>query len=149
MPVSATLVYEPEVGLNLIYGPEECRIRLRVKDSRTLEYRLAATTTSGFPIAAHLTLIPHLNQTLETGSGQKITLGDSPLELTAEQVAGTVTYAGYLLHLPESATLHWPELPHNPYRKDGHATPAEGRIEIRIPFDEQNSAYTINVMILE
>ncbi len=32
-------------------------------------------------------------------------------------------------------------------RKDGSATAAEGRIELRIPFDKQNSNYTITVEI--
>ena len=149
VPSSATLISEPDIGLDLNYGSEECRIRIRPKDSRTLEYRIQATTSSGLPVAAHLTLIPHLNQTLETAGGQKITLSESPITFTAEQVDGIVTHAGYQLHLPKTATLHWPALPHNPYRKDGHATPAEGRIEIRIPFDRSNSTYTINLVVLQ
>jgi hypothetical protein len=105
--------------------------------------------SSGLPVAAHLTLIPHLNQTLETAGGQKVSLSELPVSFTAEQVGGVVTHAGYRLHLPETATLHWPVLPHNPYRKDGRATPAEGRIEIRIPFDERDSEYTINLEVLQ
>jgi hypothetical protein len=147
VPSSATLVYEPDIGLDLNYGQEECRLRIQPKDSRTLEYRIEATMSSGLPVAAHLTLIPHLNQTLETAGGQKIILTESPINFTAEQVDGMVTHAGYQFHLPKTATLHWPALPHNPYRKDGHATPVEGRIEIRIPFDKGNSAYTINVVV--
>lgn len=149
VPSSATLVYEPDIGLNLKYGREECRIRIQAKDSQTLEYRLEATTSSGLPVAAHLTLIPHLNHTLETAGGQKVTLNESPIIFTAEQLGGMITHAGYKLNLPKIATLHWPALPHNPYRKDGNATPAEGRIEIRIPFDKCNSAYTINLEILK
>ncbi len=149
VPSEATLVREPDVGLNLRYGQEECRIRVRPRDSRTLEYQIEATASSGLPVIAHLTLIPHLKETLETGGGEKVTLGESPLNFTSEQLGGTLTHAGYTLHLPGNATLHWPALPHNPYRKDGSATPAEGRIEIRIPFDKQNSAYTITIEAVE
>lgn len=105
--------------------------------------------SSNLPVAAHLTLIPHLKQTLETGRGEKVTLGESPLNFTSQQVDGKLTHAGYTLHLPENTTLHWPALPHNPYRKDGSATAAEGRIELRILFDKQNCTYTITVEIAE
>lgn len=148
VPSEATLIYEPDIGLDLAYGPEQCGIRVRPKNSRTLEYRMEATTNSGLPVTVHLTLVPHLNETLETGGGQKITVTESSISLSAQEVGGMVAYAGYRLHLPKSATLHWPALPHNPYRKDGHATPAEGRIEIRIPFDKHHNEYTITLEIL-
>lgn len=148
VPSEAVLVREPEVGLNLRYGPEECRIRVKPGDSRTLEYQIEATMSSNLPVSAHLTLIPHLKETLETGGGEKVTLGESPLNFTSQQVGGKLTHAGYTLHLPENTTLHWPALPHNPYRKDGSATAAEGRIELRIPFDKQNPTYTITVEIV-
>jgi hypothetical protein len=148
IPSSATLIYEPDIGLDLSYGPEECRIRIRPKDSRTLEYRIETTMSSDLPVFAHLTLIPHLNQMLETAS-EKTTLSESAIALTAEQVGGMVAHGGYRFHVPKTATLYWPALPHNPYRKDGRATPAEGRIEIRVPFDKRNSAYIIDVVVLE
>ncbi|MFC1717584.1 hypothetical protein ACFL6S_28240 [Candidatus Poribacteria bacterium] len=149
VPSEATLVREPDVGLNLRYGPEECRVRVNPVSPVALEYQIEATISSDLPVIAHLTLIPHLKETLETGGGEKVTLDESPLELTSEQLGGTLTHAGYTLYLPENATLHWPALPHNPYRKDGSATAAEGRIEVRIPFDKQNSAYTIAIEIAE
>ena len=46
-------------------------------------------------------------------------------------------------------SLHWPKLPHNPYRKDGHSEPQEGRIEIAIPFDAQNAEHRILIEILD
>jgi hypothetical protein len=137
------------VGLNLKYGPEECRIRVKPRNSRVLEYQIEATVSSNLPVAAHLTLIPHLKETLATGGGERITLDESPFDFTSQQVGGKLTHAGYTLHLPESTTLHWPALPHNPYRKDGSATAAEGRIELRIPFDKQNSNYTVTMEIAE
>ena len=148
-PLSATLVREPDIGLDLKYGEEECRIRTRIIDRHTLEYRIDTTSLSSLPVYAHLTLIPHINQSLKTESGQQIILDKTPIAFTAEQVGGAIAHAGYKLHLPKTATLHWPVLPHNPYRKDGHAFPAEGRIVIRIPFDKQHTAYTVKVEILQ
>ena len=149
VPSKAVLIREPDIGLDLSYGSEECRVRVKPIDSWTLEYRIEATASSSLPIAAHLTLIPRLKETLETGTGEKITLGESSLDLTSEQLGGALTHAGYTFHLPKNATMHWPALPHNPYRKDGRASAAEGRIELRIPFDKQNSAYTITVEVAE
>ena len=63
VPSEATLIREPDVGLNLKYGLEECRIRVKPRDSRTLEYQIEATVSSNLPVTAHLTLIPHLKET--------------------------------------------------------------------------------------
>jgi hypothetical protein len=41
-----------------------------------------------------------------------------------------LNYAGVNLTLPPDATVRWPLLPHNPYRKNGAAQPEEVRIVI-------------------
>ena len=114
-----------------------------------MKYVIEATTASGLPVAAHLSLIPKMNQSLESAGGENITLNNSSIEWSAQQVGGEVTHAGYRLHLPKSATLHWPALPHNPYRKGGRSELSEGRIEIRIPFDEQHKTHTIIIEVLK
>jgi hypothetical protein len=149
VPSEAALVRIPDLGLDLKYGPEECRIRVRPIDSETLEYEIEATVSSDLPVIAHLTLIPCLGETLETGDGEEVTLDESPLDLTSHEVGGNVIHGDYTLHLPDTATLHWPAFPHNPYRKDGSSTAAEGRIKIRIPLDKQNPAHTIVVEVEE
>jgi len=149
VPSAAKLIREPQAGLDLTYGPAVCRIRVRPGNDRMLEYMVEATSTTDLPVAAHLTLLPHLNEPLETGGGKRVTLGEEAVDWSADEVAGTVTHAGYRLHVPKSATVHWPALPHNPYRKDGRATPAEGRIEIRVPFNDQHRKHTIVVEILK
>ncbi len=154
VPKAAKLIVKPEPGLDLTYGPETygpqtCRIRVRPRDDRTLEYALEATAASALPVAAHLTLIPHLNEPLETAAGQKVTIGDDPVTLSPDQIGGWVAHAGYRLHVPASASLHWPALPHNPYRKDGRASASEGRIEIRIPFDQDDRKHQIRLEIVE
>ena len=149
VPSAAKLVLEPDPGLDLSYGPETCRIRVVIRDERTLEYVVEATAESDLPAAAHLTLLPHIGEPLETGGGEKVTLGEEPISLSPEQVGGRILYGGCRLHVPAGASLHWPTLPHNPYRKDGRASPSEGRIEIRIPFDEQHREHRATVEIPE
>lgn len=145
VPSSAKLLAAPVPGLELTYGPETCRIQVRILDDRKLEYQLESTAKSGKPVAAHLTLLPRLNTPLETAAGTKTVLGEDPLELTPKQLGGSVTHAGCRMYLPPAATLHWPVLPHNPYRKDGRAGVDEGRIEIRIPFDGEHRSQLVTL----
>jgi hypothetical protein len=148
VPSAARLVEGPEPGLDLTYGPEHCRLRVRRIDPRKIAYRVETTLTSGLPVAAHLTLSPQLGKTLQNGSGQKAVLDNERLEWSAQELAGTLRYSGCCLTLPAMATLAWPKLPHNPYVKDGHAEPAEGRIVITLPFDAQHTRHEVLIEIL-
>ena len=149
VPSEVKLVQEPEASLVLTYGPETCRIRIKPKNDKILEYVIESTAVSQLPVFAHLTLIPKMNESLGSVGGKKTRPGESEVDWPAQKVGGQVIYAGYRLHLPKSATLHWPALPHNPYRKDGRATPAEGRIEVCIPFDAQHKMHTIIIEVLK
>ncbi|HIQ22449.1 MAG TPA: hypothetical protein EYH34_14595 [Planctomycetes bacterium] len=148
VPRQATLVLDPEPGLDLVYGEQACQIRLRVVDERKLEYTLRASVGASLPVAAHLTLIPRMNQPLETAAGRSVLIRGEPVVLPADQLGPWIAHGGFRLHLPATfvqtgyrldlppgAALRWPVLPHNPYRKDGRAEPAEGRIALRLPFD--------------
>jgi hypothetical protein len=137
IPSAAKLLRAPW-GIEMNVGPETCRVQVEPKNDKTCLMRLETTTTSGLPVAAHLTLLPHLGKTLETGGGTRVELGDAPLNLSADQVGGSVTHAGWRLKLPATAGLRWPTLHHNPYRKDGRSEASEWRISIRIPFDAQH-----------
>ncbi len=139
VPAKAQLRLQPEPGLELSYGPETCRIGIVIQDDRRLEYRLQATAESDLPVTAHLTLMPHLKQPLATAGGQKVTLGDAPLGLPSDGLGRWLTHAGWRLSVPEGSDLRWPVLPHNPYRKDGRASPAEGRIVVQVPLDRQHA----------
>ena len=135
-------------GLDLVYGPETCRIRVVPIDGRTLEYRIEATVTSPLPVVAHITLVPLLELPIETASGAA-KLTDERIELSSEDVGGWVKHGEYRLDLPETATLHWPALRHNPYRKDGHSTIEEARVEIRIPMTAAKTEQTVTIRISE
>lgn len=143
VPSTATLLTEPQLGLDLTYGPETCRVRVEVKDDRHLVYRIETSAESDLPVIAHLTLPPRIGEVLKTGKDEEFTLSTKSISLSADQVGGELTYGGCCFELPGTASLHWPALPHNPYRKDGRATAGEGRIEIRIPFEEGRREYEV------
>lgn len=148
VPTSAKLIREPQPGVDLVYGKERCAIHIRIKDDHTLEYVVSSAVQGELPVLAHVTLMPNLKKPLETVGGEKLTLSDKPIVLTPEQLNGAITHNGCRFRLPETASVHWPALPHNPYRKDGRAEPAEGRIEIRIPLDKQHREQTVTLEIL-
>jgi hypothetical protein len=137
VPSAARLLRDPQPGLDLTYGPENCRLMVRIVDDRTLEYQIEASAQSGLQVLGHLTLLPTLGAKLRAGRSQALTLGASALTLAAEQLDGRLEYNGCRFRLPAQATLHWPALPHDPYRKDGRASPSQGRIEIRVPLQHQ------------
>jgi hypothetical protein len=147
VPSEAKLIREPQLGLDLTYGKQSCRIRVQPTDDHKLELVLLAPDVGVGPVTAHLTLMPHLKQPLTTATGLRIKLADAPNSWTPAQVAGRITHGAVQLLVPGTASLFWPALPHNPYRKDGHADTAEGRIEIRLPFDRQHTEYTVTLKV--
>lgn len=148
VPRAVTLTTEPQLGLDLTYGPEACRVRVEVKDDRHLVYHIETSAESELPVIAHLTLPPRIGEVLKTGTEEQFTLSTKPISLSADQLGGELTYAGCRFELPAVASLHWPALPHNPYRKDGRAVAGEGRIEIRIPFEEGRGEYEVMLEVL-
>jgi hypothetical protein len=104
-----------------------------------LEYQLEATTDSGLPVLGHVILLPRIGKTLTTAAGRNVTLGSQPLALSSGELGNWLAHGGWRLHVPDGASLRWPVLPHNPYRKDGRAEPSEGRIVVQVPFDREHA----------
>jgi hypothetical protein len=147
IPSAATILHEPSPGLDLAYGPQACRIRVDIRDDRTLVCTLSGKPEDGRPLLGHLTLLPRMGSQLTTAAGEQIKLSSRPFELAPDRVKGSLRYAGCEIRLPEGASLHWPALPHNPYVKDGHAAADEGRIEIRIPLDNGSPERHVRISI--
>ncbi|NOX55899.1 MAG: hypothetical protein GXP27_15940 [Planctomycetes bacterium] len=136
-------------GLSLVlsYGPETCRVTVDVshQDRAVLTYE--TTTQSGQPVEAHVTLLPHLDAPWRTESGRRGTLSGKPLRLTSEETGAWFAHSGWRISVPQGASIVWPALPHNPYRKDGRATPAEGRIVLVLPFDKTVHRHAVAVEV--
>jgi hypothetical protein len=147
VPSAARLIRKPSPGLDLTYGPETCRIRVEIKDNHTLTYDVSSTAASKLPVIARLTLLPRMDQTFTTAAGHEFKLTAKPISLGPDELGGSLRYAGCELALPAVAGLHWPALPHNPYVKDGHAGPEQGRIEIRMPFESGRSEYRVTLTV--
>jgi hypothetical protein len=104
VPSRARVLRGDDFGVELDYADHRGRITLKIVSPERLEY----TWSGDAQMAAHITLLPHLDQ-------------------QPKQSGAWLEYGGVRFHLPDGMTLHWPVLPHDPYRKDGHAEPAQAR----------------------
>lgn len=149
IPSAAGLKKSDPPGLGLVYGGEKCSIEVEPVDDSHLRIRLRATSKSGLPVAAHLTLMPRLGKPIRTERAPERVLGEDGFTLTSEEIGGWIAHAGWKLSLPEGSSVTWPVLPHNPYRKDGRATPAEGRIVVSIPFSPDVREHVVTLSITD
>ncbi|MBT6627355.1 MAG: hypothetical protein HOB49_10110, partial [Gemmatimonadetes bacterium] len=131
-PQSATLGSDDEsVSVILDYTQGiHGRVELALEDeSATIIF--SAVGDLEMQVAAHLTLLPHL--------GTAISWNDTDVILSEESIdqpiasATTISHAGWQMICPAGSRLRWPVLPHNPYRKDGHATIEEARVVLTMP----------------
>lgn len=64
-------------------------------------------------INLQLALTP--GETLETGTGRKVTLGSEAIELSPDDLGGSIRHHGWTMQLDPAASLTWPFYPQNPY----------------------------------
>lgn len=146
LPSKATLQKTDPTGIILEYDKEKCSINVEVVDDDTAIIKLAATSNSGLPSAAHLTLIPRMNQPFVTERSERV-LNDEEFTVSGEQLGSWIQQSGYRLAIPAEATVKWPVLPHNPYTKDGYAKSSEGRIVVSLPFSREKPEYKLTLSI--
>src|SRR5204863_8601993 len=117
-------------------------------DSNTAHIKYAVPHVgSKRPVQANVTFLPAFRTTWRTASGRSGELNSSNLELSAKEVGQWFEHNGWRISVPMDSTLRWPVLPHNPYRKDGHAEVSEGRIVLTLPFSENVSTQTLTLTI--
>ena len=133
VPTSARLDAQ-RLALDLAYGSVECNINVELEDATKARLIYSIAAGSQQPVTGHVTFLPHMGKPWRTASGREGTIDDKSFSLTAEETGGWFAHNGWRVHVPAGATLMWPALPHNPYRKDGHAEPREGRIVLILPF---------------
>jgi hypothetical protein len=128
VPTGARLL-DGAFGVELTYGDHRGRWVLNVKSPQRLEIAI-----SGDPaMTAHATLLPHLGQTLESAAGKRVVLAPEPVAWSAEAAGAWIGHGAAKVFLPEGATVRWPVLPHDPYKKDGRASADQGRIVVTFP----------------
>lgn len=138
VPARATLETDA-LALSLVYGdpvdsPVSCRVEFRPDSDTTARLIYSVDVLPALPVAAHVPLIPRMNAAWKTASGKSGKLNAMPLRLTFAEMGGWFEHDGWRVDLPPGASLVWPVLPHDPYRKDGHAEPKEGLIVLVLPF---------------
>lgn len=149
VPSKATLANNGQ-GLALEYGEVTSGVTLELsgQDQVRLTYaaKPAAKATS---VEAHVTLLPAIGKSWRTATGKSGQLSATAFKLTAVQAGAWFEHNGWRVTLPKGSSLTWPVLPHNPYRKDGHAAPAEGRIVLTLPFSKNVTTQDIVVSLVQ
>jgi hypothetical protein len=141
IPEAATMLKGDDFGVELKYGDRKARIALRILGPDRLEY-----AASGDPsLTAHVTVLPDLKAALASASGRTAKLGAERIEWRAADVGASIEHRGARYSVPTGAGVLWPLLPHNPYRKDGHAEADEGRIVIDVPLAGGPRTITVEV----
>lgn len=123
VPGAAKLLGGGRLGVELDYAGKRGVVEVEIRTPERLVYTVSCDPA----LAAHVTLLPRVGEALEAASGRKTVLGAEALEWSGEE---WIRHGGVRVALPQGATLRWPVLPHNPYRKDGRAETEEGRLVI-------------------
>jgi hypothetical protein len=82
-------------------------------------------------------------EVLETGAGRRFTLGAEKIELSPEDLGGSIRHHGWTMKLDPDARLTWPVYPQNPYA-DAPETQlryAVGRLTIPLHLKQQSGHY--------
>jgi len=85
------------------------------KDAMTFRFVINGRGRPADDMRLNLQLALTAGETLETGAGRKMTLGAEPIELTPEELGGSIRHHGWTIELDPAARLTWPFYPHNPY----------------------------------
>lgn len=136
---------EDAPGLTFEYGEERCSITLTPKSDDEMSVACEVTCNSGLAVEGHVTILPHLGETISFSSGERQELGESGFEMSGES---WIEHAGWRLSIPEGSRVVWPALPHNPYRKGGESFADEGRIVVVLPFSESTAKYELLLEVL-
>lgn len=109
-----------------------------------LVVRLVTPAPDGRALASHLTFIPYLGSKTKLSDGTEPAMG---AEAWLKTGLSSLAHHKWKLTLPESATVRWPVLPHNPYTDDGHAAPEEGRLVVSLPLDANHPEHTLSLTV--
>ncbi len=116
MPISSRLqMNDAQDRLSLAYNTFFSDLYVPTPSERELSLRFVITGRGRPADDPQLTLQLCLKagETLETGTGRKITLNGERIEL--QDLGGWISHRGWKLKLDPTAKLVWPMYPHNPY----------------------------------
>jgi hypothetical protein len=144
---TAAVLRPDDCAVDLDYDGVNCTASVDISDPAKAKLVYALQSPSHSTVAAHVTLIPKLKEKWETASGKTGTLSKEPIDLQPGEAGAWFAHRGFRISVPPQASITWPALPHNPYTKDGHAEPGEGRIVITLPFSPERMKYELTVEV--
>ena len=125
MPNSTRLqMGDREDRLSLAYNTFFSDLFIPVPTGNELALRFRIGARGELAESAHLTLqlVLKAGELLETGAGQKITLGADRIELGAAELGGLIRHHGWVMKVDPEARLVWPVYPFNPYANGPETT---------------------------
>lgn len=147
VPTEARL-HPDNLALDLTYGPTSCHVQVEILAPNKARLIYTVDAVPAAPMEAHVTLLPHVGKPWQTAAGPHGALGSDAWRLSATEAGAWFGHNGWRITVPAGASLAWPVLPHNPYTKDGHAEPAEGRIVLTLPFSKDVLRQEVVVEVL-
>jgi hypothetical protein len=118
MPISSRLVMgDDQDRLSLAYNTFFGDLYVPRPSETDLAFRFSITGKGRPAEDSRLTLqlcLKH-GETLETGAGRKITLGRERVDLSPDELGGSICHHGWQLKFDPTARLVWPVYPHDPY----------------------------------
>ena len=118
MPMSTRLqMSDKEDRLSLAYNTffSDLFVPLPTVNELALHFRIGARGAPADSARLTLQLVLKAGELLETGGGQKITLGADRVELGPVELGGSIRHHGWSMKVDPSARLLWPVYPFNPY----------------------------------
>ncbi len=126
LPISTRLhLGEPQDRLSLAYNTFFADLFVPPPSENELTLRFRITQRGEAADSARLTLqlVLKTGEALETGAGEKITLGADRIELGPAELGGRIRHHGWTMKLDPSARLVWPVYPFNPYADGAETNP--------------------------
>lgn len=146
MPLSSRLqMAEGRDRLSLAYNTFFADLYASVTSNNDVALRFVISGKGRPPEEARLNLqlVLKAGEVLETGAGQKFTLGADRLELSPGVLGGSVRSQGWTLQVDPTARLVWPVYPYNPYANAPETTleHAVGVVSVPLRLKEEHGKF--------
>lgn len=149
MPVSSYFkMSETTDKLALAYNVFFATLNVPLPSEKQLKFSFTTTYKYGDAISdLNLQLVLIAGETLETGNGQKIILGNEKIDWSEAELGGWIKHNGWLMKIPKGTHLSWPVMPFNPYanKPETDLSRAVGRLYIPLKNESQEFQFTIEV----
>ncbi len=141
IPKAARLLNGKRFGLELDYGSARGTAMIETKGAN----RMVIVYSGDKTLTAHLQMLPRMGKELVTATGKRQVLDATPIRWTSADAGAWIELAGVRVSIPKDATILWPVLPHDPYKKDGRAEPGQGHIVVDLPLSSGEARVTVEI----